>query len=166
MATKVKIPSPPPPTEQVDNNLDVEAVDRILVSEMEKLSMEERYRLKLDIEGKNMLAAIEPTELSKIGLDALDRELSSGCTTSVISNNSSRPYYNMAKAMNSPMIQQREWKLKFARAECFDPVKAAIRIEKYLEYMYKHFGKEALLRPIRLSDLNKVQYNIAVMILM
>ena len=164
MATKVKIPSPPPPPTEQAGTLDVEAVDRILVSEMEKLSMEERYRLKLDIEGKNMLAAIEPTELSKIGLDALDRELSSSnavrrmpTTSGGDHNNNNRPYYNMAMAMNSPMIQQREWKLKFARAECFDPIKAAIRMEKHLEYMYKHFGEEALLRPIRLSDLNKVQ---------
>jgi hypothetical protein len=141
MATTVRLPSS---AEEVDTD----AVDRLLAGEMDKLSIVERYRVKLDIEGRNVLAAVEPAALSNLGLDALEHELS------IMTD---KPYYDMAISLNSPMIVQRKWKLKFARAERFDPTKAAIRIEKHLKFMYQHFGKDALLRPIRLSDLDKVR---------
>jgi hypothetical protein len=140
MPTTVQLPSS-------TDEIDVEAVDRLLYNEMDKLSIEERYRAKMDIEGKNVLAAVEPTQLTRIGLDALDHELL--CLVD-------KPYYNMARSMNSPMIAQNEWKLRFLRADCFDHVKAARRIERHLKFMHDCFGKEALLRPVRMSDLDKV----------
>lgn len=54
------------------------------------------------------------------------------------------------------MIKEEEFRLKFASAERFDPVKAVTRIENYLKILRNNFGDESLKRPIKLTDLDKV----------
>lgn len=123
-------------------------VDEMLAEEMRRLSLQEQYQLDLDVQGKNMLAAIEPKLLSSMGLKALEEELKT---------RKDLKYYGLALSLNSKMVTSREFKLKFARAEMFDPNAAATRLEKYLEMMYESFGELGLLRPARLSDLDKVR---------
>jgi hypothetical protein len=125
-----------------------QSVDDLLTEEMSRLSLHERYHLDMDVMGKNMLAAIEPPELSSMGLKALDKELELM---------TDRKFYDLALTLNSSMVQCHQFYLKFARAEAFDPTKAARRIEKYLEILFDNFGQEGLLRPIQLTDLDKVR---------
>ncbi|KAG7348480.1 hypothetical protein IV203_017185 [Nitzschia inconspicua] len=124
------------------------AVDELLAAEMSRLSLREKYQLDLDIQGKNMLAAIEPPQLSSMGLQALEAELQTLKDTK---------FYDLALSLNSKMVASREFKLRFARAEMFDPTKAAIRLEKYLQIIYENFGQQGLLRPILLLDLDKAE---------
>lgn len=119
-------------------DVDVDTVDQILAKEMSRMSIQERYRVDMDVKGKNMLADIEPAELSTLGQQALDKD-------------------KATVGLGSTMVTSREFRLKFARAEAFDPVKAAARIEAHLACLYKNFGEKGLLRPIRLSDLDKVR---------
>jgi hypothetical protein len=127
----------------------IHIVDELLSAEMSRMSLREKYQMDLDVEGKNFLAAIEPVELSSMGLEALEAELKSRKDTK---------FYDLALSLNSKMVTSHEFKLRFARSESFDPVKAANRIEKYLEILYKNFGQQGLLRAIRMSDLDKVRY--------
>lgn len=130
-----------------DKNL-VATVDDILADEMSRLSLQEKYQLDLDVRGMNLLAAIEPAELSTMGLDALDCELKT---------RKDNKFYRLALSLNSAMVTSHEFKLRFARAERFDPIEAVNRMEKYLELLHQGFGSPGLLRPIRMSDLDKVR---------
>lgn len=128
--------------------VDVEAVSNLLAEEMSKLSLKEQYCINQDVNGRNVLASAEPLELSSIGLEALDEQLRT--------RDGDFRCYRSAEKMRSKMIKGLEFRLKFARAEHFDPVKAATRIENYLKIVSKHFGDEKLKTPIKLTDLDKV----------
>jgi hypothetical protein len=128
--------------------VDVEAVSNLLEREMSELSLKEQYLINQDVNGVNVLASTEPSELSSIGLEALDKQLG------IIDGD--RHFYRSAEEMKSKMIKEEEFRLKFARAECFDPVKAAGRMENYLKMVSKYFGDDKLKRPIKLTDLDKV----------
>ena len=128
--------------------VDVEAVSNLLTKEMCRLSLKEQYCIDQDVNGKNILASTEPLMLSSIGLEALDRQLRT--------RDSDFHSYRLAKKMGSEMIKKGHFRLKFARVERFNPVKAATRIENYLKILRKHFGDENLKTPIKLTDLDKV----------
>uniref|UniRef100_A0A7S4A8N7 DUF6824 domain-containing protein n=2 Tax=Pseudo-nitzschia australis TaxID=44445 RepID=A0A7S4A8N7_9STRA len=128
---------------------DIKAAAELLEREMSQLSLQEQYQMNQDVNGMNFLARTEPTALSSIGLEALDKQLRT------IHDN--LEHYRLAEKLNSAFIKERFFRLRFARAECFDSVKAAIRIEKYLRILYEYFGEEALRRPIKLTDLDKVE---------
>jgi hypothetical protein len=169
-----------------DNDLeevDMKAVDDFLSKEISELSYRDRYLINLDVRGNNVLAATEPNELYLIGLEALDKQLLLGMTTSSSSSTSTSTstakiimdhqhqtqtqknqqhwynykYYRLAEKLNSPMIKSRDFRSKFARANCFDPAKAANRMEMYLEIICENFGNDALTRQVRLTDLDKVE---------
>jgi hypothetical protein len=126
------------------------SLDDILAQELSSLSFQDRYKVNLDVKGKNVLAAVEPNELSSLGLKSLSDELEELQKRDT--------YYKLAVKLGSPMVISNDFRLKFARADCFDPSKASVRMEKYLQFMCESFGTEALTRPITLSDLDKVRF--------
>ena len=140
------------PNRPVDENenpkdiFDVQAVDDLVKKEINQLSFRERYLLNQDVQGMNVLACAEPAELSSLGLEALDKQLRKF-------ENGRYRYYRLAEKLNSRMIRRKDFRLKFARADCFDPVKAANRMEMYLKILCENFGNEALMRPVTLTDL-------------
>jgi len=138
-----------PPFPDEIEKVDVEAVSNLLARETRQLSLKEQYHINRDVNGMNILASTEPFELSSIGLKALDKQLET--------IDGSPHYYRLAEKLKSKMIKEQDFRLKFARAERFDPVKAATRIENYLKILSKNFGDESLKRPIKLSDLDKVE---------
>lgn len=71
-----------------------------------------------------------------------------------LSNNSS---YEEAFSLNSQYVQSNEFRLVFLRCDLWDAEKAALRIERYLAYMKRHFGTVALARPVFFSDLDKTE---------
>ena len=128
--------------------VDVEAVSDFLVKEMSKLSLKEQYYIQQDVNGMNVLATTEPLQLSSMGLEALDKQL--GTT------DDDYPCFRLAKRLESKMIKEHCFRLKFARADRFDSMKAANRMENYLKMISQNFGDEILKRLIKLSDLDKV----------
>ncbi len=130
--------------------VDIDAVSELLRKEMSQLSLQEQYSINQDVNGLNTLATTEPPILSSAGLEALNKEL--GRTEA------DYPCYRSAEQLGSKMISERQFRLKFARADRFDPIKSANRIENYLKILCQHFGDEHLKRPIKLDDLDKVCY--------
>ena len=129
--------------------VDVQATTIFLANEIRQLSPQEQYNIYQDVNGTNVLASTEPFELSSIGLKALDKQLETV-------HDSRYTYYRLAEKMGSTMIKDTEFRLKFARAERFDPLKTAARIENYLKLLSENFGDRSLNRTIKLADLNKV----------
>lgn len=141
--------------------VDMKAVDNLLKNEMSQLSYRDRYLINQDVHGMNVLASTEPNELYSIGLEALDKQLLRANQIHDGDNDDDdqmRQYFyrRLAGILNSPMIKSKDFRSKFARCCCFDPVKAANRIEMYFEIICENFGNEALTRPVRLTDLDKV----------
>ena len=129
--------------------VDVDTVSQLLRKEMGRLSLQEQYSINQDVNGLNVLAAAEPPELSSAGLEALDKQLRQ--------MGSEYPCYRSAESSGSKMINERQFRLKFVRADRFDPIKSANRIENYLKILIQHFGDEHLKRPIKVDDLDKVR---------
>jgi hypothetical protein len=65
-----------------------------------------------------------------------------------------RKAYDKALENGSKYIHDREFRLKFLRANDFDAVKAAWKFVKYLDILHKYYGVDALMRPLYFSDLN------------
>jgi hypothetical protein len=106
----------------------------------------ERSEAQQDVEGKNLLAAAAPRTLMQMGLEALDREL----------ERQIRQLYSpslQTAVITSPMYNDREFRIKFLRADRMSASNAATRLLSYLSYALELFGQEALMRPIRTSVL-------------
>ena len=69
-----------------------------------------------------------------------------------------KPAYEEALRMNSQYVIDEKFRLKFLYAERFNPQRAAVRMMKYLENVSSKdmFGPNALLRPLRYTDLTPV----------
>ena len=93
----------------------------------------------------------ESDEMIASRIAELDKELS------ILPHGSS---YEKAMQYCSQYATSMEFKLRFLRAEVFDAKLAAIRLENYLSFLERHFGVEALQRPIYLSDLDKQEQDI------
>ncbi|KAL3904358.1 MAG: hypothetical protein SGILL_010102 [Bacillariaceae sp.] len=112
-----------------------------------KLSRYERTEAVQDVEGKNILAMLAPKSLSKLGIEALDRELRRRER-----EQRSADALVLSAAASSPMFQDRDFRLAFARADRYDPCKAASRIVAYLSNAVQLFGQYAINRPTKLTS--------------
>lgn len=65
----------------------------------------------------------------------------------------SKDAYDKAVQKGSRYVMDNEFRLKFLRANYFDVRKAAMNFVKYLDFLDKYYGEEALMRPLYFSDL-------------
>ena len=63
--------------------------------------------------------------------------------------------YLEAVELDGSYITRLDFRLRFLRAERFDVEKAVLRYCKCLDFLVEFFGKEALFRPLLMSDLTK-----------
>ena len=73
---------------------------------------------------------------------------------------SSKIAYEKAHQNGSRYIYDREFRLKFLRANDFDASKAAWKFVKYLDLLDKYYGMDALMRPLFFSDLNEPELDL------
>jgi hypothetical protein len=108
----------------------------------------ERREADQDLRGKNILAASAPQHLTDIAVDALDQHL--------LSLQRQQQQLAMPSMMltifSSPLVRDRDFRLRFARADRLDPVKACTRLIAYLSLSVELFGDIGLTRPIRTTD--------------
>ena len=127
--------------------VDPDEVDSMLAKELTNLNFEHRATLEQEIHGVESLAIKETPELIHQSLlqfqDAID----------CYSGNKSA--YEDAMTAGSSFVCSDEFRLRFLRADFFDPQKAAIRFLSHLQNLMQWFGPVALLRPLQLSDLDR-----------
>ena len=121
-----------------------------------KLSFEDRNTIMEEIHGVTCLAPNETPELLQTAFRSLDDELNTIAE---------KPAFTLAQQQTSVVadvpycyVNTTEFRLRFLRAELFQTKKAAERMVKYLALLYETFGLVALRRPIRFSDLTKVEH--------
>jgi hypothetical protein len=117
----------------------------ILAQELNQLTLKEREELLYDIHGVLELPKEEPDFVASC-LQQMDKEIST------YSHNDKKAY-ELAHAQNYEYVSSERLRLKFLRADNFNPRLAAQRLIKFFASKLQLFGPEYLTRDIRLDDL-------------
>ncbi|KAL3902963.1 MAG: hypothetical protein SGILL_010629 [Bacillariaceae sp.] len=131
--------------------IDPRAVDSMLANEIQQLSFQEREAVSEEIHGVRTLAPEETPEKIETSLRVMEQHIAS------ISN---KEAFEKAEINGSLYIQDREFRLKFLRANDFDAAKAAKKFIKYLDLLDKYYGVDALMRPLYFSDLREPELDL------
>jgi hypothetical protein len=121
-------------------------VDTLMAQEMTSMSMQERELCYYDIHGVSHAIDETPAFVKK-KIAEFDQELAT------ISKNNAA--YLQAVAQNKAYTSARQFRLKFLRAESFQPKLAAERVLRFFEEKLKLFGLEKLTRDIKINDLEE-----------
>ena len=129
-------------------DVDTDAVDEMLSREIADMSFQDRNAINEEVHGVRNLASVESPAMLQKSLWLFQLQLQ-------------RVDYKPA-CDHAVYVLQSQWvmqdptlKLRCLRAERFDIVKAVRRFVRYLDLLQEYYGPEALLRPIRMSDLGK-----------
>jgi hypothetical protein len=103
------------------------------------------FLLCQEIHGVRTLAPVETPEKVKLSLAEMQLEIDKKTL--------SKDSYNKAVCQQSQYVLNDEFRMKFLRANYFDPRKAARNYVMYLDLLEKYYGEVALMRPLYFSDL-------------
>ena len=126
-------------------NKDIDLGDRLLVRELNSMSMEERGQVYEEIHGVHRIINETP-EFVQERLAALQE-----CLQRI----SAKEAYNIAYQKGPQYVSDPKFLLMFLRADEFDAAKAADRLVKFHKGIRQYFGDRVLGRPLTLSDLDK-----------
>ena len=134
---------------------DVGEMEKVWAKELYKLSVEERNAISEDLHGVSVSIhnavreeGWSAQELHQC-LDMFQLEIETNIRPE------DKRSYVLGLEMRSSYILSSVFRLGFIRAERYDVKKAAVRYCKCLDFLVQIFGRDALLRPLRLSDLTK-----------
>ena len=147
----------------INKKVDPVEVDKLLVKELNQLSLENREKVMEEIHGivstshhhhgntsnnrDNNKSMIEEENML---LEQMQSELDNHASANASSA------YQKAKLLQSEWIRDRNFLWSFLVKEEMDPKKAALRMIRYLDYVTEIYNtEEVLFRPIYLSDLNQ-----------
>jgi hypothetical protein len=123
--------------------------DMELAKELHQLSFQDRTKVQEEVHGVNFALAEETLETIDTSLKQLRDE---------VTLISSKEAYDFAlRSLDPSYIQSSEFQLRFLRASLFNARQAAVRYTKYLDLLFEFFGNQGLQRPLRYSDLSKVE---------
>ncbi|KAL3916129.1 MAG: hypothetical protein SGILL_005321 [Bacillariaceae sp.] len=125
-----------------DPNAIFDDVEKDLIQEISKLSMQDRNKIQEEIHGVGTVCPEETPEMMEHALRELQQEIDA------IPN---RRVYDRASPFS--YIHTKEFRLKFLRCELYDCKKAAERLLRYTEYMEEEYDMEVVERPLKIQDL-------------
>mmetsp|Transcript_59764 Transcript_59764/g.146717 ORF Transcript_59764/g.146717 Transcript_59764/m.146717 type:complete len:524 (+) Transcript_59764:390-1961(+) len=129
------------------DNLDVSQVDHMLAEQMMTLSFNDRNEINEEVHGVRCLTPDETPYLVQRSLEELSAE---------IDKTTSKPAFDYARdVLQSPYIYDEGLRLRCLRSELFNPTKGARRFVGFLDLLWDYYGDDGLMRPIKMSDLNK-----------
>jgi hypothetical protein len=120
-------------------------MDARIARDMTGLTCEERDYVLDDIHGVSD-PIVETPELLTASLQELE---------SLTRNLPNRDAYNEARIRDARYVENRDFRLKFLRAERFDAKKAATRLVRHFQVKLDLFGKELLVKDITQEDLDQ-----------
>ncbi|KAG7349839.1 hypothetical protein IV203_012436 [Nitzschia inconspicua] len=129
-------------------DVDTKAVNEMLSKELATLSFNDRNAINEEVHGVRNLAAEETPEMLRKSLMAFQCQL--------------EKFHPKLAYDQAVFLFQSQWilynptlRLRCLRTERFNVSAAVLRFVKYLDLLLEYYGTEALLRPIRMSDLGK-----------
>lgn len=117
------------------------------ISELNKLSMQERDEVTHDVHGINSVSEEDPEFISR-SLESFESALR-------IIPESDKEAYLKAREKNSDYVMSRKFVLMFLRADQFDTKASAARFVAFFQIKLDLFGEDKLDRDIRLDDLDE-----------
>jgi hypothetical protein len=128
-------------------DVDTKAVDEMLSKDLSNLSFADRNAINEEVHGVRNLAADETPQTLEKSLWMFQHHLE---------DIQIKPAYDQAVLYQSRwVLQNPTLRLRCLRAERFNINKATRRFVNYLDLLLEYYGAEALMRPIRISDLGK-----------
>jgi hypothetical protein len=140
--TMLHIVDNPPP-----ENPRVEDVEKLAATEMNQLSMASREQILYDLHGISEKLPQETPEFLKSLLQQLESALSE-------ISDSDKEAYNMALNIDPTFVRNKDFRLKFLRADLFDAHRAAVRFTKHFQAKLELFGRTLLCKDIAQDDLH------------
>ena len=119
--------------------------EAVLAKAMNELTRKERNHALHDLHGVAEEMKETPGFIDE-RLDAIDREME---------KIKQKKAYYIAKAISTNYTTNKKLRVKFLRAENYDPEQAAARMVRYFEAKMEIFGKDKVTCDIRLSDLSR-----------
>jgi len=117
------------------------------ISELNKLSMQERDEVTHDVHGINSVSEEDPEFISR-SLESFESELR-------IIPEIDKGAYLKAREKNSDYVMGKKFVLMFLRADQFDTKASAARVVAFFQIKLNLFGEDKLDRDIRLDDLDE-----------
>ncbi len=127
-----------------------DSINQRLSKSLLQLKFEDRNVIGEEIHGVRSLDREETSKLIDESLHRMDFELDN----IISSNQNCQHAFETARCLPNTFVNDRDFRLKFLRAELFDPVKAADRMIVYMDYLLHLFGERALEEPLNRSFLN------------
>lgn len=129
--------------------MDLEKLEKTNAREHHEKPKDLREQLVNELHGVSTRAVPESPEMISSALESFQLAIDNSVPES------EKSAYHKARVLNSTYVESAAFRLKFLRAELFDPKKAALRFARNLNYLLEEFGEFALMRQLYLSDLNK-----------
>ena len=136
-----------------NGSLDLQKLEKALAKDFHDKPNSVREQLLDEFHGVLSRAVDETPKLVEEALEAFQLAVDNS-----VPEQEKGAYYR-ACSMKSTYIESTPFRLKFLRAELFDPEKAALRFVRSLDYLLEKFGDYALMRQIYMSDLSKEEMN-------
>ena len=122
-----------------------ETTDRLIGDELYKLSLVEREKVYEDIHGVSRPIGETP-ELVQNSLKEMQQEMD---------RLKEKDAYDLARNLSEEYVSDKDFRIKFLRAESFDAKKAAERFANYFQSKLMAFGKEKLVHQVTADDLTE-----------
>lgn len=127
--------------------------DALLARDLNRMTVEQRSIVFDDVHGVRNLRPEETNPIKMMeSLDGMN---------SAIHRIEVKPAFDEAYRLDSQyVLRDKQFRMKFLRAEEYDFHQAAQRFVNYLDFTYELFGPLALMRPLFLDDLSKEEQNV------
>jgi hypothetical protein len=135
-------------SDEMNGNVDPAEVDALLVKELNSMSLVEREKLYEEIHGVETHVE-ESREFLQEKLAALEQEIQLRLAQH------KADIYKEAFCRSQVYVTDITVRLRFLRAEYYNPKHAARRMMQFLEGKKKFFGENAVARPLLLTDMNE-----------
>jgi hypothetical protein len=121
-----------------------EEPDALLAKELNRLSMQEREKVLYDVHG---VAEVMPEGSEFVSTRLIQLELE-------IAKITEKAAYNQALMQDPNFVKNRNFRIRFLRAERFVAAEAAVRMVRHFQYKMELFGAGKLVKDIKIEDLD------------
>ena len=123
-------------------------VDHVIAEALNKMSLEDRDQLFLDVHGVADIVDESKPGLVEEHLQSFDQEVQK------IRSQKPSAAIELAESMSPDYVNDRKIRLRFLRSTTFDVKKAAMKFVKFFDLKFQLFGGEKLCEEITYEDLN------------
>jgi hypothetical protein len=127
-------------------DIDPEAVDRMLSNMTNQMSFEDRKAMQEEIHGVFNMCPEETPDLVQSSLLKLSQEVA-------MLSIPEKAAFVKAQSLPRTYVNEVWFRLRFLRSDLFNVKAAAERMVRYLDLVDTYYGEIGLQRPIQLSDL-------------